>query len=316
MLQLTDLASVPSEVVPSVVTIGNFDGVHLGHGALLDEVVRQARGRSIHAIAVTFDPHPLRVLHPDRAPDQLCDLPTRLERIADHGVDVTLVLPFTLELAAMSPEEFVHAVFVQALGAQAVVVGRDTKFGAKNSGDVDTLRELGQKYGFEVTVLQDVGDDGRFSSTSVRAHLHEGDIPAAAHVLGRLPEVRGTVVRGHMRGRELGFPTANLSPESTGLVPADGVYGGWLVRDNLPEDHPDHRMPAAISVGTNPTFDDVPERTVEAYVLDRDDLDLYDEHVRVEFVQRLRGNVRFDSIEALIEQMTRDVDICRDLLQP
>lgn len=317
VLRLTKLTDVPADLGETVVTIGNFDGVHRGHQALLSAVCELATERQARSVAVTFDPHPLQVLRPDHAPRLISPKATRLERLAQTGLDVVLVLGFTNELAAMSPEEFVREVFVDTLHASAVVVGRDTRFGARNAGDVGTLRELGESYGFEVRVVADVGEDHRLSSTQVREALAGGDVDTADDILGRPHEVRGEVVRGLQRGRELGFPTANLRTDRDcqGFVPADGVYAGWLVREQLAEDDPEYRMPAAISVGTNPTFDDVPERTVEAYVLDRDDLDLYGETVRILFVERLRGNTKFDSIEALITQMTRDVDAARDLLR-
>nr|WP_223158474.1 bifunctional riboflavin kinase/FAD synthetase [Yimella sp. cx-51] len=306
------MEDVPADLGPTVVTMGNFDGVHRGHQALLERVTDLARARGARSVAVTFDPHPIAVLRPDEAPEQLCDLPTRLVGLSDAGLDATLVLEFTLELAAMTPEEFVREVFVDTLHAVVVACGKDTRFGVRNSGDVDTLRELGQTYGFEVVVLDDVGEGRRYSSTLVRQALAEGDVTEAAQVLGRPHSVTGMVVHGFERGRELGFPTANLAQNSTGLVPADGVYAGYLLRPSVPVGHPDRRMPAAISVGTNPTFDGT-KRTVEAYVIDRTDLDLYDEVVTVEFVRRLRGTVKFEGIDALIDQMTLDVDHAREI---
>lgn len=309
---LTRVEEVPADLGPTVVTMGNFDGVHRGHQALLARTCAEASARNARAVAITFDPHPIAVLRPDEAPEQLVDLDTRLSRLAETGVAATVVLEFTRELAAMTPEAFVEEVFVRALSATAVVCGKDTRFGVRNSGDVDTLRHLGESHQFEVIVLDDVGEGGRFSSSRVRAALTEGDVTEAAAVLGRPHSVTGMVVRGFQRGRELGFPTANLAQDASGMIPADGIYAGYLVRPALPSAHPDHRMPAAISVGTNPTFDGT-KRTVEAYVIDRTDLDLYDEVVTVEFVRRLRGNVRFEGIEPLIEQMTRDVDQAREL---
>ena len=309
MLRLTDTADVPAQFSRTVVTIGNFDGVHLGHRALLTAVVRRAARERRKSVAVTFEPHPLAVLHPDRAPEMVTSLQDRLAVIEQIGLDAVIVLPFTRELAAMTPREFVRDVFVEALHAAAVVVGRDTRFGAKNAGDVDTLRQLGVEFGFDVQVQEDVGDDGRYSSTEVRADLVTGDVAAAAKILGRAHVVTGVVVQGAQRGRELGYPTANLAQDATGFVPADGVYAGWLIRDGGAGD----RLPAAISVGTNPTFDGT-QRTVEAYVLDRTDLHLYDEVVVVEFTAHLRSNVRFDSIDDLIAQMREDVDEARSLL--
>ncbi|GAB3579264.1 bifunctional riboflavin kinase/FAD synthetase [Calidifontibacter terrae] len=315
MLRLNSLDDIPSDLGPTVVAMGNFDGVHRGHQALLAQVVDEAARRSAAPVAVTFDPHPLAFLHPERAPQPIADLQTRLDRIEAAAIAATLVLPFTAELAAMTPREFVQGVFVDRLHVAAVLCGKDTRFGVRNSGDVETLRALGAELGFEVVVLDDVGEGSRWSSTGVRTALAEGDVTSAAHTLGRPHSVRGTVVHGFERGRELGFPTANLSQDAVGLIPADGIYAGYLWRPALPTSNPDHRMPAAISVGTNPTFDGT-QRTVEAYVLDRTDLDLYDEEVVVEFVERLRGNVRFDGIGPLIEQMNHDVARARLICPP
>lgn len=302
----------------AVVTLGNFDGVHRGHQSLLGTVARLARERGERSIAVTFDPHPVAVLHPERAPEQIIDPDYRMTLMAHSGLDVTVMLPFTHELAQMGPEEFVRDVLVRALGAAVVVVGEDTRFGVGNSGDVGTLRELGCAYGFEVRIHEIAGDQAQgrrlWSSSAVREALREGRVHVAAEILGRLHRVSGSVVHGHHRGRELGYPTANLGADRAGMVPADGVYAGWVERVDQTPDDEDRRLPAAISVGTNPTFTDVPERTVEAYVLDRLDLDLYDETVGVDFVSRLRDNLRFDSVGELREQMARDVAVCRSVL--
>lgn len=332
MLRWTDLDSIPSG--PSVVTWGNFDGVHRGHQAVLDSAVQHALTRGVRAVAVTFDPHPLTVLRPDAAPPPVAGLRERLEAIEATGIDAVLVLPFTLELAAQSPEQFVEQVFVQALSAVEVVVGADTRFGAANAGDVGTLRELGARLGFEVDTLQDVGGSfeapgppqdaagelartsrpatTRWSSTQVRRLLADGAVEDAAIALGHPHRVSGVVVHGAHRGRELGYPTANLDQDASGLVPADGVYAGWLVREAA-AGHPDAPLPAAVSIGTNPTFDGT-LRTVEAYVLDRDDLDLYGERIGLDFVHRLRATERFESIEELLEQIAQDVQTCRRLL--
>ncbi|WP_284303853.1 bifunctional riboflavin kinase/FAD synthetase [Mobilicoccus caccae] len=317
MQRWTDLTEIPDDLSGSVVTLGNFDGVHRGHRAVLAQVVDRAREEGVPAVAVTFEPHPLAVLYPERAPELIASLDQRLDLLESVGLDAVLVMEFTRELATWSPERFVEDVFVTALHARAVVVGQDTRFGARNSGDVATLCELGEQFGFDVEALSDQGDaDGgaprRWSSSQVRRLLDEGDVGAAAQVLGRAHAVSGVVVHGEHRGREIGYPTANLAQDSDGLVPADGVYAGWLLRPALPEGHTDHLLPAAISVGTNPTFDGV-RRTVEAYVLDRTDLDLYGERVAVEFLEHLRPMLRFDSVEELVEQMRLDVDQARDL---
>jgi len=310
------LDDIPADLGPTVVTLGNFDGVHRGHREVLTRVVQEAAERGATPVAVTFEPHPIAVLYPERAPAAVMSLGQRLDALASVGLGATLVLEFTPEFAKQTPEEFVRRTFVEALGAVAVVVGKDTRFGVRNSGDVDTLRELGETHGFDVLALEDIGEGStttRWSSTQLRAELLEGTVAHAAQILGRPHQVTGTVVHGDHRGRELGYPTANLSQDHEGLVPADGVYAGWLLRLDVAPDDPDRSLPAAISVGTNPTFDGH-QRRVEAYVLDRTDLDLYGERVVVEFVDRLRPTLRFDSIDALVEQMAQDVARCREIL--
>ena len=326
---------MPPGFGPSVVTVGNFDGVHRGHQAVLGRLADDARTGGAAAVAVTFDPHPVAVLRPEQAPTPLQGLRRRLDLLERTGLDAVLVMEFTRELATWSPERFVADVLVGALHARAVVVGRDMRFGHRNRGDVTTLRELGAVHGFDVVLIEDLGaadethpSGRRWSSTWVRELLAVGDVAGAAEVLGRPHENTGRVVHGDHRGRELGYPTANLAPDAEGMVPADGVYAGWLTV--LPELCPHVRpgphdglgshdgpgsgpLPAAISVGTNPTFDGL-ERRVEAHVLDRTDLDLYGRLVRVEFVRRLRPTLRFDGIGPLVEQMKLDVDHSRELL--
>jgi riboflavin kinase/FMN adenylyltransferase len=316
VLRWTDLSQVPPGYGPSVVTLGNFDGVHKGHQAVLATVVRKAREHRPHganAVAVTFDPHPVAVLHPERAPQIITSNEQRLDLLSATGLDAVLVMEFTREFAQWTPERFIVDVFVKALGASLVVVGEDTRFGVRNSGDVRTLRQLGAEHGFEVLTLSDIGDGGRWSSSRVRALVSVGEVGRATEILGRPHRVAGEVVHGDHRGRELGYPTANLSRTSAGLTPADGVYAGWLVRPSLPERDPDHKLPAAISIGTNPTFAGTGRRC-EAYVLDRLDLDLYGETVVVEFIERLRPTEKFDSIESLVAQIVNDVERCRKVL--
>lgn len=308
----SELRDVPVGFGPSVVTIGNFDGVHRGHRAVLKQVVDLARASGLLSVAVTFDPHPLAVLYPDRAPRPLSTTGHKLELLAEAGLDAVLVMPFTHELAQWSPRRFVQETLVDALGAKQVVVGSDTRFGYRNAGDVQTLRELGTELGFTVQVVADLGRQGeerRWSSTWIRELIAAGDVAAAADVLGRAHRVTGLVVHGDHRGREMGYPTANLESTAVGAVPADGVYAGWLVRTES-----GHRLPAAVSVGTNPTFEGHRDRRVEAYVLDRTDLDLYGEVVAVEFVDRLRPTLTFDGMEALMVQMADDVARCRTVL--
>ncbi len=238
----------------------------------------------------------------------------KIRRLEASGIDGLLMLHYTLDLAALTAEEFVKAYFVEALQAAVVVIGHDVRFGRGNAGTFQTMVELGEKYGFAVVGVEDysASTDRRCSSTWVREALREGDVTSAREVLGRPHAVMGTVVHGAARGRELGFPTANLSADAEGMVPADGVYAGWFV-----DAHGKH-WPAAISVGSNPTFDGV-ERVVESHVIDRpqekvEDFDLYGQTVRVEFVERLRGMVAYEGVEKLVEQMRQDVDETRRIL--
>ncbi|MFC8504473.1 bifunctional riboflavin kinase/FAD synthetase [Pedococcus sp. NPDC057267] len=313
MHRWTDPDQTPAHLRPSVATFGNFDGVHLGHRAVLGRLVEEGAARGVPSVAVTFEPHPATIFHPDSveliAPGRLRD-----ELLATTGIDGLLVLDFTREFADQTPEEFIVSTFVQTLGVKALVVGADARgFGKGYTGDVDLLAELGRQHGFDVIVLDDLGDGERWSSSAVRRHLDAGEVAQAASVLGRPHRMTGTVVHGAHRGRELGYPTANLSDDSLGLVPADGVYAGWLTRVGRPAEDLERTLPAAISVGTNPTFDGV-VRTVEAYVLDRTDLDLYGEEVTLEFVERIRPTLRFDSVEELLEAMAGDVETCRRVL--
>jgi riboflavin kinase/FMN adenylyltransferase len=310
----SDPAQTPESLRPCVATFGNFDGVHQGHRAILGELVAEGRAHGLPAVAVTFEPHPVAVIHPERGQQLIAPGPLRDELLESTGLDGLLVLEFTREFANQTPEEFVRRTFVETLQAKVLVVGEDTRgFGRGYTGDVALLRELGKEYGFEVVTLADMGDTERWSSSAIRAHLAAGEVADAARILGRPHRVTGTVVHGHHRGRDLGYPTANLGRDSLGLVPADGVYAGWLTRRDLPPDAPDRTLPAAVSVGTNPTFGDL-VRAVEAHVLDRTDLDLYDESVTVEFVERIRPTLRFDSVDDLLVAMADDVSRCRQVL--
>ena len=325
-----DPSEVPADFGPSVVTFGNFDGVHRGHQQVLSQLIRTARLNHARAVAITFDPHPAQVHRPESAPELIMGLEDKLVALGEVGLDAVLVMKYSLELASLTPEEFVSSVLVDALKASHVVIGHDARFGRGNSGDLDTMKELGEKLGFDVQVISEFGSEGyplhghpggapdagagdrRCSSTWVREALREGDVATAAAVLGRPHRMRGEVVHGAARGRDLGFPTANLSADATGYIPADGIYAGWLV------DQAGTRWPAAISVGSNPTFDGV-SRQVEAHVIDRpeeavEDFDLYGQTVVVEFVARLRGMVAYRGPEALVEQMRLDVVQAHDIL--
>lgn len=307
----TTVTDTPPHLRPCVATFGNFDGVHRGHQGVIARLRAEADARGLPAVAVTFDPHPIEIFHPERAAELISPGSLHEDLLAQTGIDGVLVIDFTPEYASQSARDFIVSTFVEGLAAVALVVGEDTKgFGAGYTGDVTLLRSLGEEFGFEVIALPDMGDTERWSSTAVRAHLRAGEVSEAAEILGRPHRVIGVVVHGFHRGRELGYPTANLARRSRGVVPADGVYAGWLTRLTLPEGAPDRRLPAAISIGTNPTFDGT-ERTVEAYCLDRTDLDLYDEQVAVDFTARIRPTVKFDSIDALLVAMAADVASCR-----
>lgn len=306
--------ATPSQMRPCVATFGNFDGVHRGHRAILDELVRQGRERDLPVVAVTFDPHPVEVMHPERAPELIAPGSLRDGLLDEVGVDGLLVMPFTRDFAQTSAVDYIVDTFVTGLAARVLVVGADTQgFGAGYTGDVDLIKELGERHGFEVVVIEDQGEGERWSSSAVRTHLAAGEVDEAATILGRPHRVVGTVVHGHHRGRDLGYPTANLGSDALGLVPSDGVYAGWLTRLDIAEGRVDRRLPAAVSVGTNPTFDGQ-VRVVESYVLDRTDLDLYGEHVAVDFVGHVRPTLKFDSIDELLEAMARDVERTRTLL--
>lgn len=311
MILVRALEGIPGDLGPTAVAIGKFDGLHSGHRQVLAALLEDAAPRGLAPVVLTFDRNPLAVLDPARRPPDLVSLDQKLELLAGTGVAATVVLPFTDEFAHLSPEEFVQQVLVDALAAKLVLVGSDFRFGSKGSGDTRTLEELGARSGFEVRIVEDVLLDGeRASSSRIRRLVASGDVAAAARLLGRDPSMRGTIVHGLKRGREMGYPTANLAADSEGLAPAHGVYAGWLVDFSVPGTP---RYPAAISVGTNPTFDDVEVPQVEAYVLDAD-LDLYGHLVEVQFTKRLRGMVAYTGIGPLIEQMARDVDEARGLL--
>ncbi|WP_053206777.1 bifunctional riboflavin kinase/FAD synthetase [Jiangella muralis] len=311
MHRWTDLDQVPPGFGPSVVTIGNFDGVHLGHRQVLTRMVADAAAAGAQSVAVTFDPHPRQLHRPEDAPPLITGVRDKLELLASTGLDAVLVQPYTWEFARQSPEEFVRRFLVDGLRAVTVVVGHDVRFGWQNAGDLSTMLALGSRYGFTVEVIPEVTtpDGGRrWSSTWVRELLAVGDVSGAGEILGRPHRLRGLVVEGDKRGRELGFPTANLAADADGMVPADGVYAGWLSRVSDRE-----RLAAAISIGTNPTFDGV-SRRVEAYVLGRTDLDLYGDEILLEFVERLRPTLKFDSVDDLVATMHDDAAKARVVL--
>ncbi|MEU6481508.1 bifunctional riboflavin kinase/FAD synthetase [Streptomyces sp. NPDC047017] len=305
------LEDIPQDWGRSVVTIGSYDGVHRGHQLIIEHAVNRARELGVPAVVVTFDPHPSEVVRPGSHPPLLAPHHRRAELMGGLGVDAVLVLPFTTEFSKLSPAEFVVKVLVDRLHARAVVEGPNFRFGHRAAGNVEFLAEQGKLYDFEVEVVDlyvsgEAGGGDPFSSTLTRRLVAEGDVKGAREILGRPHRVEGVVVRGAQRGRELGFPTANVETLPHTAIPADGVYAGYLHAQG-------EIMPAAISVGTNPQFDGT-ERTVEAYAIDRVGLDLYGLHVAVDFVAFVRGQAKFDSLDALLETMAEDVKKCREIL--
>ncbi len=295
--------SVPAGFGPSAVTVGKFDGLHVGHRIMIADLLGIA-GDDLVPVVVTFDRNPLEVLAPEQSPPPLVGTEQKLELLAGAGVAAVLVLDFDRALVTIEPEAFLDDVLLGPLGMRRILVGDDFRFGHRGRGDVAMLERLAPQRGFEVIVQAQVTEASRrVSSTWIRELLAAGAIEEAAELLGRDPSVRGIVVHGAHRGRELGYPTANLAQESDGMIPADGVYAGRLVDHSV---DPVTTYPAAISVGSNPTFDGVPPRQVEAYVLDRT-LDLYDHLVDIEFVRRIRGQIAYAGVEPLIAQMAVDV---------
>ena len=270
------LSDIPGNEA-SVVTIGNFDGMHNGHKKVISTCIERAHKLGIDAVAITFDPHPIQVHKPEVGLQLISPLRDRLDAMAAAGLDATLVAHYDASVYSLEADEFVYEYLVERCGAREVVVGEDFRFGRGNAGTIDTLREL----------------------------LAAGDVSGAARVLGHLHRIRGTVCHGFKRGRTLGFPTANLSEDVEGVIPADGVYAGWVVRA-VPGTQSAEFLPAAISVGTNPQFNGE-ERTVEAHVLGRSDLNLYGERIAVTFVSRIRPMLSFESLDGLLTQMDDDL---------
>ena len=300
------LDELPGASIPRAVTIGKFDGVHLGHQRVLQSLAEMAAGAEL--TVVTFDRHPRATLDPESAPEALVSIRQKVELLGNAGVNRVAVIPFTHEFADVSHEDFVRQILVEGLGVAAVLVGRDFRYGHAGAGSLQTLTDAGQAYGFAVNTCQDVVEDGgqRVSSTRIRSLLREGAVAEAAGLLGRRHVLRSTVVGGHTRGRDLGWPTANLANPLEGMIPADGVYatlagvGGEL-------------LPAMTSIGVNPTFDDIHGRVVETHVFDFSD-SLYDQEMSVEFVEYVRPMQKFSDANELAIQMGRDADHIRQVL--
>ena len=303
----SNLTQVPANCTPSVVTVGKFDGVHLGHQALLSQAKEIAAKNGWNAVCVTFDRHPDALLAPERLQLPIIGPTQKANLIENNGIDALLELAFDEALAALTPREFVEKILVQALNAKHVVVGADFRFGARGAGNVAALQALGTEFGFEVSPIEPVLIDGQRVSTSlVRQLLDSGDVVTAARFLGRAHTTRGLVEHGLKLGRQLGFPTANISRSAEGFLPLDGIYAGWLLDGDV-------RYPAALSIGINETIQAVP-RVLEAHVLDRDDLDLYDLTVTVEYVSFLRHPAKFSGMDELIAAIGVDCNVIRDIL--
>ncbi|MFB1299522.1 bifunctional riboflavin kinase/FAD synthetase [Mycobacterium sp. pW049] len=315
---------IPTDWGRCVVTIGVFDGVHRGHQELISRAVKAGRSRGVPTVLMTFDPHPMEVVFPGSHPAQLTTLTRRAELVEELGIDVFLVMPFTADFMKLTPERYIHELLVERLHVVEVVVGDNFTFGKKAAGNVDLLRKAGERFGFAVDSLALLSEAAQtyqhetvtFSSTYIRSCVDAGDMVAAAEALGRAHRVEGVVVRGDGRGRDLGYPTANVAPPMYSAIPADGVYAAWFtVLGHGPvvgTVTPGERYQAAVSVGTNPTFSGR-TRTVEAFVLDTS-ADLYGQHVAVDFVARLRGQEKFDSVADLVTAMGADTDRARTIL--
>jgi riboflavin kinase/FMN adenylyltransferase len=303
----TSPAELTANFGNSAVTIGKFDGLHLGHQALLNELKSTAANNRLKSVAITFDRHPDALLNPERAKLPLIGSSQKNQLFQSTGIDLLLNLPFDRALAELTAEDFVTQILVKALNAKVVIVGEGFRFGKSGLGTADTLRQLGEVHGFTVTVIAPVTVDGhKVSTTRIREMLDLGDVAGAAKLLGRVHKTTGEIEHGLKIGRTIGFPTANMSRDAEGYLPVDGVYAGWLVTA-------EERFPTALSVGINETFQAVP-RLVEGYVLDRTDLDLYGQIVDFEYVDFVRATAKFDGVEALIDAINRDVARVRTIL--
>jgi riboflavin kinase/FMN adenylyltransferase len=315
VLIIEDFSTCPWPGLSSIVTIGAFDGLHIGHRTIIGQVVEQAKeSEQRRSVLVTFDRHPASLVRPESAPKLLSTHEHKIELLAETGLDATAVITFDETQAAESPEEFVERVLVNCLRAEKVVVGEDFHFGRGRSGNVELLRRVGELHGFSVQPIELVSTgDTVTSSTAIRSAIASGDVESAGVMLDRPFEVRGVVRRGDARGRTIGFPTANVEVSMKYAQPAEGVYAAWYVREL--SDGSTVSLPAAVNVGRRPTFyEHAPMALIEAHVIDGENLDLYDEQARLQFVARLRAERKFDSLEDLKHQLQIDIDEARRLL--
>ena len=304
MITVTSLENLPAELGSTSITIGKFDGIHLGHQQLIAETIESAEEQSLVPTVITFDRHPFSLLDPDAEPAPLIGQRQKHFLLQEAGIELVLNMPFDDQLASLSAKDFISRILVESLHAKVVVVGEGFRFGANQQGDVDLLRELGQELGFVVRVIPHFEIDGEVVSTSrIRNLLLEGNVALAAKLLGRLHSTTGLIEHGLKIGREIGFPTANMARDAEGFLPKDAVYAGWLYADG-------ERYMTALSVGINETFTAVP-RLLEAHVIDVTGLDLYEKVITVEYVEFIRDAAKFNGVEDLVAEINRDLDKIR-----
>jgi riboflavin kinase/FMN adenylyltransferase len=302
---IRDLASLPHPEDGTAITIGNFDGVHRGHRAVIERVISDAKERGFASAVITFDRHPAELLRPAKAPCRLCEPEKKIELLKETGVDYLCVLPFDQELADQEPGEFISNVLVRGFNARVVVVGRNFRFGRNRRGSLALLNQVGREAGFEADEMSLVSVQGfDISSTRIRSAITHGDVEWAGMALGRDFSIRGKVSEGERRGKVLGFPTMNLFPPERLCLPGDGVYVGWT-------EIGDRRYPAAVNVGRRPTFVEEGTTLVEAHLLDYSAQDAYGEDIEVGFVRWLRGEYRFADADELVDQIAKDVEEVR-----
>lgn len=308
MQLINGLQNVPANFAPSAVTIGKFDGIHLGHQKLIHAMLNVANEHQLSSVLVTFDRHPDALLNPEQCKLPLIGSSQKIALLENLEIDQLLTLEFDHQLADLTPQEFVLNILVEKLHAKVVLVGEDFKFGVRGSGDVSTLHDLGQQFGFEVRVVSSAFVGGKkVSTTAIREALDTGNVIEASALLGRTHTTIGVIEHGLKIGRTIGFPTANMSRDCEGYLPLDGVYAGWLHVDGI-------KYPAAHSVGINETFQAVP-RLVESHVLDRSDIDLYDKIVTLEYVDFIRPAAKFNGVDDLVAEINRDLDKVRGILE-
>ena len=307
MITVESTKDIPTGLPESSITIGKFDGIHLGHQQLIAETIDSAEEHMLIPVVVTFDRHPNSILSPGSEPQSLIGPTQKTELLEEAGIELVLKMPFDQYLSQLSPEEFVRTVLVESLKAKIVTIGEGFRFGVDQQGDVETLKNLGLKYGFSVRVVPQIQIDGEAVSTSrIRDLLLEGNVRGAAKLLGRMHSTRGAIEHGLKIGRQIGFPTANMERSCEGFLPLDAVYAGWLYADG-------ERYMTAISVGINETFEAVP-RLLEAHVIDVQGLDLYDKIITVEYVDFIRLAAKFDGVESLVAAINIDLDQIRAIL--